>query len=165
MELLRSSIFGKEFINYRKHTTETERRRFYKDAMGYNKIPIVIDSVDIEFMEIFRKKFFINGNRVVTHGLKLEMDLKSEIRDVMKEIKIELVKANKEYLFTENDIKLGLENGDIVNNENESVCELYKRYNNKNDKILYLLVTREKSMYNYIMSILRNIWNLFSSTK
>ena len=39
MDLLRSSILGKEFINYRKYTSETDKGRFYRDTIKYNKIP------------------------------------------------------------------------------------------------------------------------------
>jgi hypothetical protein len=161
MDLLRSSILGKEFVNYRKHTTENERRRFYKTATGYNKIPVVIDSVEEEFINIFRKKSYINGMRVISYGLELEMDVSSNINDVIKEIKIELVKANKEHLFAENEIKLGLENGTIITDEKELVYNLYKKFRNVNDNILYLLVTQEKSMYNYIMSIFRSLFGIF----
>jgi hypothetical protein len=122
---------------------------------------VVIDSVEEEFINIFRKKSYINGMRVISYGLELEMDVSSNINDVIKEIKIELVKANKEHLFAENEIKLGLENGTIITDEKELVYNLYKKFRNVNDNILYLLVTQEKSMYNYIMSIFRSLFGIF----
>jgi hypothetical protein len=93
------------------------------------------------------------------------MDVGSSINDVIKEIKIELVKANKEHLFMENDIKLGLENGTIITDENETVYNLYKKFRNVNDNILYLLVTQEKTMYNYIMSIIKSLFGIFYKSK
>jgi hypothetical protein len=122
---------------------------------------VVIDSVEEEFTNIFRKKSHINGMRVISYGLELEIDVNSTIKDVIKEIKIELVKANKEHLFVENEIKLGLENGTIITDENEIVYNLYKKFRNVNDNILYLLVTQEKTMYNYIMSIIKSIFGIF----
>jgi len=160
MDLLRSSILGKEFIMYRKNTTDTDRFRFYKKATNSNKIPVVVDSVDEEFIEIFRKKYYIGDSRIVTYGLLLELSNNATINDVLKEIKIELVKANKEYIFIENDIKLGLENGNIISNNNLNILELYNEYKNRSDKILYILITKETTMYNYIISIIRSIYGM-----
>lgn len=161
MDLLRSSILGKEFINYRKHTSEIERKRFYKITVSEGKIPVVIDSVDEQFEEIIRKKYFINNCRIIRYGLELEMDENAEIEDVVKEIKIELLKHGKEYLFIENEIRIGLEDGSIIDNKREKIKEVYKKYKNEKDNILYLLITQEKTIYNYIMSILRNIWKIW----
>jgi hypothetical protein len=161
MELLRSSIFGKEFINYKKNTTDTERRRFYKKTTIDKMIPVVIDSVDQEIVEVLRRKKFINGNRVITYGLELEMKEDAIIEDIIKEIKIELVKGNKEYIFVENEINLGLEDGNIIEDKKEKVVNIYNKSKNEKDKILYLLITQEKTMYNYIMSIIRSIWKMF----
>lgn len=157
MDLLRSSILGKEFINYRKHTSETERKRFYRNTISEKKIPVVVDSVDDQFIEVFRKKYFINNSRIITHGLEIKTDENSNIEDVLKEIKIVLLKHGKEYIFIENEIRIGLEDGSIIDNTEEKIIDLYKKHKNEKDNILYLLITQEKTIYNYIMSILRNI--------
>lgn len=165
MELLRSSIFGKEFINYRKNTTETERKRFYRKTTIDKMIPVVIDSVDPEIVEVLRKKNFINGSRVVTYGLELEMKEDAIIEDIIREIKIELLKGKKEYIFMENDINIGLEDGSIIEDKKEKVINIYKKSKNEKDNILYLLITQEKTMYNYIMSIIRSLWKMFNKNQ
>jgi len=156
MDLLRSSILGKEFINYRRYTTERERKRFYLNTTNIKKIPVIVDTVDKELTDIFRKKKFINRERIITYGLELQMNEDMNINDIIKEIKIELIKSNNEHIFVENDIKIGTEDGYILC-KNDIIKDLYQRHTNKDDKILYLLITKEKSMYNYIMSIIRSI--------
>jgi hypothetical protein len=161
MELLRSSIFGKEFINYRRNTTETERKRFYRKTTIDKMIPVVVDSVDKEIIEILKKKSFINGSRVISYGLELEMKEDSSMEDILREIKIELLKMKKEYIFMENDIQIGLEDGMIIEDKKEKLINIYKKHKNEKDNILYLLITKEKTMYNYIMSIIKSLWKMF----
>ena len=61
----------------------------------------------------------------------------------------------------DNDLKLGLEDGTIISNEQIKILDIYKKNRNYNDNILYILITREQSMYNYIMSILKSLVNMF----
>lgn len=161
MDILRSSIFGKEFINYRKHTSESERKRYVRKTFMEDKIPVIIDSVDENIKDIFIKKVFVNNSRIIVWGLELQMEKNARIRDILKEIKIELVKKEKEHIFMEGELRIGLEDGTIINDENELVIDVYKRNKNVKDNILYILVTQETTMYNYIMSIIRHIWKYF----
>lgn len=165
MDLLRSSLLGKEFINYRKHTSENDRRRFQRLSEISDKIPIIIDSVDEEISQMFRKKTFINDSRIIKYGIELQMDKKSYMKDVLKEIKIEMVKADKESMFKENNLKMGLEDGSIITNEELKVIDVYRKHRNYNDNILYILVTKEQTMYSYIMSILKSLLNIFYGEK
>lgn len=155
--LLRSSILGKEFIRYKIYTTDYERRRFYKRAMDNKKIPIIVDSLESEYNEIFRKKEYIDGERVVKYGLEIEMDPQKKIKDLIREIKIELLKNEKEYIYMDNNIRIGLEDGVIISNTEEYIVDIYRSKKNEKDNILYILVTHEKTIYSYIMSIIRYI--------
>jgi hypothetical protein len=161
MDMLRSSILGKEFINYRKYTSDNERLKFYRSTINKNEIPVIVDSVDENIIEIFRKKYFINDIRIIKYGLELKMDKDSTVKDILKEIQIELLRAGKEKIFIENNIYLGLENGDILKDMDEKVIKIYKKNRNENDKILYILITYEETIYNYIMSIIRYIIKIF----
>ena len=51
-------------------------------------------------------------------------------------------------------MSIGLEDGTIPD-MNIDLGTLYKKNRNKDDKILYVLLTQEKTMYGYIMSIIR----------
>lgn len=54
-------------------------------------------------------------------------------------------------------LKLGLENGKILDNK-DILGDLYKKHKSQKDGILYLLLTQETTMYGYIMSLLRYIF-------
>jgi hypothetical protein len=157
--MLMSSIFGKEFIRYRKNTSEMERKRFSKKAKenGGGMIPIVIDSVDKEMSDIFISKETSINTRIITYGLCKEVRYDAIIEDIIKEVKVVMIRKNKEYLFMEGKLKVGLENGEIIENQKTRIIDIYKKHKNEKDDILYLLITRESSVYNYIMSIIRSL--------
>jgi hypothetical protein len=76
------------------------------------------------------------------------MDLK--VLDLIKEIKIELLRKDYNY----DNLAIGLEDGTIPD-MNMELGTLYKNNRNKDDKILYVLLTQEKTIYGYIMSIVK----------
>ena len=86
----------------------------------------------------------------------IHMDL--TVADLIKEIKIELVKKDYEYGF----LSIGLEDGTIPDASLE-LGVLYKKHRNIDDKILYVLLTQEKTMYGYVMSIIRYLTNNLKS--
>ena len=167
--LLKSSILGKEFINYKKNTTELDRVRFRKRTRN-GQIPIVIDSIDKDIGEILscKETGICNGvfTRYRTYGIELIFEKDKQIKDVLKEIKILFLKKNREDLV--NSINVGSEGGDIIDSEMK-ISDAYDKYMNKDDKILYLLLTKEKTMYEYIMSIIRymktELFKIFSAEK
>ena len=152
MEMLRSSILGREFVNYRKSTVKDVRLQFSHKvrSQGIGNIPIVVDSVDKELTEAIGER----KNRYSMYGKELVFHMDCTVGDVMKEIKIILVEKEKEHLWKETGLVLGLEDGTILQ-PSEELGGLYKKHRNKDDKILYLLLTREQTMYGYIMSILK----------
>lgn len=156
--MLKSSIIGKEFVNYRKTTLKQERLKFSERIrlQGIGCIPIVIDSVDKEISNIFSVKERGRGSRKYGKEIVLHMDKK--VSDVLKEVKIILLQNDEEEMVKNNILQIGLEDGSLP----EQDCELgtlYKKYRNKDDKILYLLVTKETSVYGYIKSILSYLMN------
>ena len=54
-------------------------------------------------------------------------------------------------------LKLGLENGKVLEST-DVLGDIYKKYKDQRDDILYLLVTEEQSMFTYIISLLRYIF-------
>ena len=78
------------------------------------------------------------------------MDL--TVADLIKEIKIEFLKKDQEQLA--NGLVLGLEDGTILE-KSQILGDLYKESRNQDDKILYVLATKETSVFAYILSILK----------
>lgn len=147
--MMRNSILGKEFINYRKNTNEDQRKRFSdgvrKRGMGY--IPIVVDSVDSELSLCLATKY---DTRYTKYGFEIILHMDLTIVDLLKEIRIEFIRRDYEYP----NLLVGLEDGTIPD-PNTILGDLYKKHRNIDDKILYLLLTRETSIYNYLISIIK----------
>lgn len=164
MELLRSSIIGREFVNYRKTTIRNTRLHFSQDVLRRGKIPIVIDSVDPEISNIIRgsnktkpSHDFIEHEFTenMKYGKELVYDTNNTISDILRDIKILLLNANREDLFVsgKNTLTIGLENGTIADFKSK-LGMLYKMHKNGDDKILYLLISKETTVWGYIISIL-----------
>jgi hypothetical protein len=151
--MLRSSILGQEFINYRKNNDTHTRTRFSESvrSKGIGYVPIVVDSVDPELskaLATYDKTF----SRYIKYGFEIMMHMDETVIDLIKEIKIDLIK--KDYDYDYRYLSIGLEDGTIPD-MNIELGTLYKKNRNKDDKILYVLLTQEKTMYGYIMSIIR----------
>ena len=148
--LLQSSLYGHDFVKYRKNNTQQEREKFSNSVRtkGIGEIPIVIDSVDTELSEGLAgpdaKRFNRNGKEFHFHQDLLIEDILLEIRH---QIKLDNTKA----------LKLGLENGKILDSK-DVLGDLFKKHKNQKDQILYMLLTQENTMYGYIMSLLRYIF-------
>ena len=82
--MLSSSLYGKDFINYRRNTGIVDRQRFSnkirKSGMGL--IPIVIDSVNSEISAILAGG--INSERYKRHGKEYTIHM-----DIMKTLELE----------------------------------------------------------------------------
>lgn len=153
--MLKSSILGKDFVNYRKNTDKNTRSRFSNNvrSKGIGYIPIVIDSVDPELSLALatRDDMF---TRYIKYGFELMIHMDMTVSDLIKEIKIELVKKDYEYGY----LSVGLEDGTMPESTTE-LGVLYKKHRNKDDKILYILLTQEKTVYGYIISIIKYLAN------
>lgn len=153
--MLRSSIMGREFINYRKNTDKNQRNNFSgkvrSRGMGY--VPIVVDSVDPELSNALASKD-ANYSRNIKYGFEVIMHMDKKVIDLLKEVKIELLKKDCKNI----DLVLGLESGDLIDLDMD-IGTVYKEYRNKDDKILYVLATKEQTMYGYIMSIIKYLAN------
>ena len=155
--MLKSSILGKEFVNYRKITNENERIKFSDKnrKRGTGNIPIVIDSVDKELSLLLAKHDPIFP-RNIRYGFEIVLHMDQTIDDLIVIIKEEINKK-KEIVKTKSsifDISLGLEDGTIMDIKND-LGNIYKKHINPDDKILYILITKETSIYGYIMSIIK----------
>lgn len=157
MELLRSSIIGREFVNYRKMTMQDERLRFSQKVRGagIGNIPIVVDSVDAELSKALSRDGTNNVQRVGTrYGMEMIKHMDTTVQDVLKDVKSHLILQDAEHVIRNDILVLGLEDGTILDNKLD-VGTLYKRYRNDQDRILYLMITKETTVYGYIISILK----------
>jgi hypothetical protein len=157
--MLRSSILGKEFVNYRKNTDKDQRVRFSGNvrSRGLGNVPIVVDSVEKELSNLLATKDE-NIPRTMKYGLEITIHMDNKMSEILKIVKIELLQKDYEV----NNLVLGLEDGSLIDLESD-VGAIYKQHRNKDDKILYVLVTNEKTMYGYILSIIKYLASGFST--
>ena len=151
--MLQSSLQGLDFVNYRKNKNINDRKRF-SDTVKEESIAVVIDSVDITLSQALAgpgaKRYNQNGKEYLFHK-----DL--TIEDILLEVTCNLNKASSPPIYQVSQFKLGLENGKVLTN-NDVLSDLYKKYKHQKDNILYLLLTKETTMYSYIISLLRYIF-------
>lgn len=147
--MLKSSILGQEFINYRKHTDQNSRTRFSDRVrkLGIGYIPIVVDSVDPTLSLYLSTKY---DNRYTKYGFEIFLHMDLTITDLLKELHIEFIRKDQPF----ENLAIGLEDGTITS-PNDVLGDLYKKHRNPHDKILYFLLTPKTSIYNYILSILQ----------
>jgi hypothetical protein len=148
--LLQSSLMGHDFVKYKKQHNEHERTTFSSSVRtkGIGEIPVVIDSIDESISHALAgseaKRYNRNGKEYRFHKDLL-------IEDVLLEVKHQIKFDDTKLL------KVGLENGKILDDK-DTVGDLYKKYKDQKDDILYLLLTQETTMYGYIVSLLRSVF-------
>jgi hypothetical protein len=158
--MLKSSILGKEFVNYRKITNEHERINFSSKIRkkGDGNIPIVIDSVDKELSLLLAKHDPIFP-RNIRYGFEIILHMDQTVENLITIIKEEIykkkdivkIKSSIDFYIS---ISLGLEDGTIIDIKDD-LGTIYKKHRNSDDKILYILITKETSIYGYVMSIIK----------
>ena len=149
MSFLASSIFGHEFVNYRKNVTASNRLVFSHNVRHNlpGMIPVVIDSVDQNLSLALSNCDTSMPEKMWKHGKEYTMSINTTVDEVLKEINANIKVIGKKLV-------LGLEDGSLLQ-ENESLGKIYKKNKNNKDLILYLLLTQETTIYGYILSILR----------
>lgn len=159
---LSSSIFGKEFINYRKHNSNYVRTSFSSRVrnQGNGYVPIIVDAVDQKLSALLSGcDIKHTTQRRWTYGLELSLHLESTVEDLLTQIETTL--SNIGYVLDKDVIyKLGLENGNFVE-KNDKIGTLYKNHRNEKDKILYFLLTTESTKYGYLLSIFKYLFPWF----
>jgi hypothetical protein len=154
MSYLISSIIGQEFVNYRK--TTAFQKRFIAEK---NKLPIVIDSVDTK-LSLALGSCSSSGapsSTKLKYGKEFSIDPDATVSDLLSKInKLFYITSvvNGKSPNTHIKLILGLENGSLLKSS-DIFKDIYGEYYNKKDRILYLLLTKETTMYSYIISILR----------
>jgi len=157
--MLMSSVFGSEFINYRKNTGYSHRNSFSRKvrSKGDGFIPIVVDSVNYDLSKL------LAGNTDTTrrnrlHGKEYIMHIDTTVGQFLAQINedIKINKGGVDTLLKEKLFILGLEDGSLVDSK-LTLGYIYKKHKYKTDDILYMLLTEEVTMYGYIMSIIRYV--------
>lgn len=158
--LLASSLYGQDFIKYRLNNNITERNRFSKNIINKytNEVPIIIDSIDPQLRPCdtnnygFKRKSGKSEKGGKEYHFNKELTIKNILLEVQKNLNLE------------NDIvlKIGLDNCQILN-ESDIAGEIYLKYKNKDDNILYLLLTKETTIYGYIMSLIKYVFSTFKT--
>lgn len=137
-----------EIFNYRNIYDIHDRINFSNKIRnkGLGNIPIVINVNDL--------KMYLTNNKKKTGDYRDDLDI--EIIINMDCNTTQLIDKIKEEYLDKNinlNILLKLEN-DIILNKNDNLGDIYKKYRNQNDKILYIIVsiTKFSQFLNYIYS-------------
>lgn len=165
MSFLASSLFGRDFVNYRKNSAHYERTQFSSRVrtQGIGMVPIVIDSVDEEMSLMLGENDTVTPKRNRRYGKEYILHMDTKIIDFISQIEIDITKLSPNFLDGKK-LKLGLEDGTIITDTSLTLGYIYKKYKNTKDNILYILITQETTMYGYVISILRYL-GLMASTK
>ncbi len=138
-KMLKNSI-SVSFFNHQKMVDKESRYDFgyitYSSSQGTD-IPIIIDSLEFKIPHDKAKMCF-NKNLTINEILPI----------IIKEVDLEnsLLKT----------IRLGTESGNLLNN-NDTLDKIYMNYHNREDCILYLAITTQKTSIGYLFSILKYI--------
>lgn len=147
-----ASIYGKEFVNYRKYNSYIKKKMFINTTkrQGQNLIPVVVDSVDQDLSLQLSGSLHQKGSvshRNIQYGKEYSINKDTKISEF-----ITLLQGVIPGPFN---IKLGLENGTFLTDKNQTLGEVYKIHKNTDDNILYILLTKETSIFQYLLSIIR----------
>lgn len=150
--LLQSSLMGHDFVKYRKDNSVQERKQYSSTVRtkGIGEIPVVIDSVDSQLSSLLAGP---DAKRFKRHGKEFHFHQDLNIDEIILEIRSRIKLDDISYKI----LKLGLENGKILEGK-ELLGDLYKKFKNQDDQILYLLLTQETTMYGYLLTLLRFIF-------
>jgi hypothetical protein len=164
MSFLQSSIFGKEFVNYRKNIAHFERVKFSSRIKNGVSLPVVIDSVESELSVLLGGDTRKYGRQ---YSFKKDQTLEEIYNQICNDIKNSTVPdINTQEVLAGKKLRIGLEDGTILTDLLVPLETVYNSNYNTKDNILYLLITRENTMYGYIMSIIKYLTEaLFSSKK
>lgn len=161
MSFLQSSLFGRDFVNYRKNNAHYERTRFSSivRGQGVGLVPVVVDSVDNTLSTILGGNDPSISSRNCAYGKEFTLHMDTTMGEFLDQINIDLKHSTSRTLSHQNymngkKLKIGLEDGTIVDLK-LTLGYIYKKYRNQNDNILYILLTHETTMYGYIISILK----------
>ena len=99
MSFLQSSIFGQEFVNYRKNNAHYERTKFSNNVRktGIGLVPIVIDSVDTELSTLLGKTDHKYPN-YRNYGKEYIMHMDTFVLDFSNSIFIDIENTNSNFL-------------------------------------------------------------------
>jgi len=157
-----SSLFGSEFVNYKREIREDARQKFSHRVLDMNKraekgckclyLPIVVDSVEEKMIVLLNYK---SNKSNKNNKREYVIESNKTIDDL-----VVLVRNNLN-VPVEKTIRFGLENGSIIKDTSILMEKVYLDNYNEVDSILYLLITSETTVYGYVLSLLTYIKRLF----
>lgn len=151
---MRSSIAGMEIGHFKKQNNKNSRQRFFRDvnAKFPASVPVVLDCIDKELSAILagvdtlvtpKIKWIYGKAGNVNSYISLEEFIKFSTQNfpkTTKKIKI----CNEDHQFLSNNLTMGY---------------IYNNYKNTSDNILYLTITYENTIYDYIVSLFKYFFN------
>ena len=162
---LRSSILGKEFINYRKYNGHDSKKfgsRIREQGIGH--VPVVIDSVDEKLSLLLSNCDTENiSRRHWKYGGEFSFYMDNTINDILNQITNLIHERNHEDLVKKK-YQFSLENTTIITNMNDTIGNIYKQHKNKKDNVLYILISPEITLYEHLLSIFNYLFGSITFT-
>ena len=110
----------------------------------YSSVYIYQDEAH-KYLDINKKKNLSRRN--LKYGKEFSISKESTTQDLLN-----LLDIHGNYT-----LKLALEDGTFLN-KTDNLGQIYKQYHNKEDNILYILVTKETTLYHYLLSIIKYLF-------
>lgn len=157
---LQSSILGGDFINYRKKTSSFHRKNFSNNVRktGQGMIPVVVDSVDHVLSLVLGRNDITSGStgaRFQKQGCEYTFYDDTLVNNILNRVASDIVFIEPNY--SNKTFRLGFENGEFLD-PNVPIGRYYKEHR-FDDGILYLLITQETNIKNYLLSLVYYLVN------
>ena len=153
---MRSSLIGMEIGNFKQQNDKNSRQKFFRNANANaspSSVPVVLDAlnkelsailagIDIQHTPKIKWKYGKAGN--VNPNITLTEFITQTTQNLPKTSKTLRV-CDEDHKFLDNNLTIGY---------------LYNNFKNTSDNILYLTITYETTIYDYIVSLFKYFFNL-----
>lgn len=136
------NTYEQQLLNFKKENKLNDRINFSSKIRnkGIGHVPVVIDSNDEEISELLGSNDDQIGRKWLIHGTSKEYHMDFCIHNVLQDVIHILYKKGREDIL--NYYKLSLQVKEHNCYENELLGDLYKKYRDTDDNILYIQVVK-----------------------
>lgn len=152
---MRSSLVGMEIGNFKQQNDKKSRHKFFRDtnAKFPISVPVVLDALDKQLSAT------LSGIDIqITPKIKWTYGKAGNVNPNITLLDFVTFNTHN-FPKTTKILRVCNEDGKFLNN-NSTIGFIYNNYKNTSDNILYLMITYETTIYNYIVSLFKYFFNL-----